>query len=393
MRESRLPAGGTNLFQEIKAVTTEAEKKGIKPLKLSIGQPVGPALWSARKKASNAIKSREEVMHEYQDNGSPGVPDFAKKFAQYHVKVLFPKGEVDFLPIPGIKPMLGLIILACGSYLKPIKVATMTFPGYPTPEDWCRYLRVPAQELPLTPANSFRFSIEDIDPDIDLLMLNYGGHNPSGQTVNREWWKKLCDFCSQENIRVFDDEAYLCHNPNPEENCSLAEVAINYPKLSWMVAYSASKLISNGTGWRVGAIVGSPDFVGDLRTIKGNTDSGFVAAMAAGVLSTIENDQEGIDRCVKAYATKRQILITLLQEYGMKLVVKPKSTFYTLWQTPKEAFGEEVEDSRDFNFTMIKNTGLIGVHFRPYIRYSIVGDIPGMTEDIRAAFRAAKVSY
>jgi len=393
VRESRLPAGGVNLFQEIKAVTTEAEKEGIKPLKLSIGQPVGPALWSARKKASNAIRSREEVMHEYQDNGSPGVPGFAKKFAQYHVKVPFPETEVDFLPIPGIKSMLGLILLACGCYLKPIKVATMTFPGYPTPRDWCQYLRVPVQELPLTPANSFCFSIEDIDPDTDLLMLNYGGHNPSGQTVSRQWWKEVCDFCSQENIRVFDDEAYLCHNPNSEENCSLAEVALNYPKLSWMVAYSASKLISNGTGWRVGAIVGSSDFVGDLRTIKGNSDSGFVAAMAAGVLNTIENDQEGIDRCVKAYATKRQILIPLLQEQGMKLVVEPKSTFYTLWQTPKEAFGREVENSRDFNFTMIKNTGLVGVHFGPYIRYSVVADIPGMKEDIKAAFRAAKVSY
>ena len=56
-----------------------------------------------------------ESMHEYQDNGSIGVPDFARRFVDGHLDGSLDGADVDYLPIPGIKPMLGLIPLACGS--------------------------------------------------------------------------------------------------------------------------------------------------------------------------------------------------------------------------------------------------------------------------------------
>lgn len=74
MRESRLPKGGMNLFQTIKAKRAEAAAKGIKIINLSIGQPEGPALESARIAAAEAVMSDAESMHEYQDNGSPRCP-------------------------------------------------------------------------------------------------------------------------------------------------------------------------------------------------------------------------------------------------------------------------------------------------------------------------------
>ncbi len=142
MRTSRLSSGGTNLFQAIKAKCTEAEATGKTLYRLSIGQPKGPALLSARKAAAEAVMSEQESMHEYQDNGSPGVPNFAKRFVQAHLKRNLDGANVDFLPIPGIKPMLGLIPLACGAAQKRIRVGTTTKPGYPTPADWCGYLGV-----------------------------------------------------------------------------------------------------------------------------------------------------------------------------------------------------------------------------------------------------------
>ncbi|MDP6689064.1 MAG: hypothetical protein QF384_06180, partial [Alphaproteobacteria bacterium] len=45
-------------------------------------------------------------------------------------------------------------------------------------------------------------------------------------------------------------------------------------------AFTAAKLIGNGTGWHVGAMVGSADFIADMKEVKGKTDAGFVAAMA-----------------------------------------------------------------------------------------------------------------
>jgi len=65
LRNSLLPGGGVNLFQGIKAKCRAAEASGLKLYRLSIGQPAGPALLSARKAASEAVMSELESMHEY----------------------------------------------------------------------------------------------------------------------------------------------------------------------------------------------------------------------------------------------------------------------------------------------------------------------------------------
>ena len=390
MKESRLPQGGANLFQEIKAVSKKAEDSGQKLIKLSIGQPSGPALKSARVAAAEAVLREEESMHEYQDNGSPGVLNFAKRFVAGHV--LIPgDANVDYLPIPGIKPMLGLIPMACGKDLR--VVATTTNPGYPTPRDWCHYLDKLVAEPTLKPSNNFLFDCEELkSPLPGLVMTNYP-HNPSGAVATKEWWEKLCAFCEEHEIRLFNDAAYsaLVYD---SEACCLSSVALNFPNLSWVEAFSASKLIGNGTGWRVGAMIGSPDFIGDIKTIKGNTDSGFVAPMAVGVLNTIEHDTQGITEVAEKYRSRLQLLIEILSTAGMKLATEPKAGFFSLWQAPKYAFGREMKDARDFNFTMIEETGVVGVHFGKYIRYAVASaDIDSVSDELIAAFARAEIKY
>ena len=46
MRGSRLPSGGVNVLQEVRAKRQEAAGKGLELLDLSIGEPKGPALQS-----------------------------------------------------------------------------------------------------------------------------------------------------------------------------------------------------------------------------------------------------------------------------------------------------------------------------------------------------------
>ena len=139
MRESRLPAGGENVLQTIRGKRNAAEAAGKKLLDLSIGEPKGAALLSAREAAAAAVMSEDEAMHTYQYNASPGVPNFAQRFVKVHVKRVFEESEVDYLAIPGIKPMLGLVPLACGCAHQQLTVATTTSPGYPIPADWCGY--------------------------------------------------------------------------------------------------------------------------------------------------------------------------------------------------------------------------------------------------------------
>ncbi|MGB8829941.1 MAG: aminotransferase class I/II-fold pyridoxal phosphate-dependent enzyme, partial [Dehalococcoidales bacterium] len=386
-----LPAGGVNLFQGIKAKTREAEASGQKIYRLSIGQPAGPALLSARKAAAEAVMSDKESMHEYQDNGSPGIPDFARRFVQAHFEFSLTGKDVEYLPTPGNKPMLGLVQLACGAAQGKFIIGTTDKPGYPTPADWSKYLRLKQYSLPLNVENKFRFKATDIKKNTRLLMVNYP-HNPTGQIATREWWQEICAVCEQNDIRIFNDNPYyiLSHK---KESCTLTEVAADFKALSWAEAFSASKVISNGTGWRIGAIVGSPDFVADIATIKGNTDSGFVAPMAVGVLNAMENDKANVAACRETYKRRIKILSDILVKNGMRPAIEPGAGFFTLWQRPDKAFGQEIKDAGHFNYLMIEKTGVVGVHFEPYMRYSVTGDIEGMAEVIQKAFAQAKIGY
>ncbi|MDA1099347.1 MAG: aminotransferase class I/II-fold pyridoxal phosphate-dependent enzyme [Proteobacteria bacterium] len=396
MRRSRLPAGGANIFQKIRGKRAEAAARGQKLLDLSIGEPKGPALPSARQAASAAVLSEAESMHAYQYNDSPAVPDFARRFVRAHLDAALPSdqsaGGLDYLPIPGIKPILGLLPLACGCAGGPVSVATMTKPGYPTPADWCAYhVNVRHYPLALNAQNGFRFGIADIAPGTDLIMLNYP-HNPSGQIAEAAWLRELCQYCATHDIRLFNDAAYIALS-HTADSASLSEIAIAYPDLSWAEAFTAAKLIGNGTGWHVGAMVGSADFIADMKEVKGKTDAGFVAPMAAGVLAALETDQAGIAQCRALYQQRLALLATLLTECGMRLAIQPRAGFFTLWETPKEAFGEAMASAEQFNFTMIEKTGVIGVHFGDFLRYAVCADVTAMQGELKAAFDTAAVSY
>lgn len=392
MRRTRLGQGGENVLQTIRAKRAEAQARGMTLIDLSIGEPKGAALLSARQAAAAAVMSDEEVMHAYQYNTSPGVPDFAQRFIQAHVPSALPRDEVDYLPIPGIKPILGLVPLACGCAEQRLTVATTTSPGYPIPADWCGYHPLVSHyALPLHSDNAFRFAPDDIAPGTNLIMMNYP-HNPSGQVATRQWLRQLCEVCSRRDIRLFNDAAYAVLSYSPD-SVTLTELAPEYPALSWVEAFTAAKVIGNGTGWHVGAMIGSPDFIADLKVVKGKTDTGFVAPMAAGVVATVEHDQAGIARYRAMYRERLRLLIELLKRQGMQLALEPAAGFFTLWRIPSRAFGKRVESAEHFNFTMIDETGVAGVHFPGYVRYAVCADIATLAPAIEEAFKKAQVSY
>ncbi len=392
MRISRLPPGSGNVLQTVREKRAEAEAAGIALLDLSIGEPKGPALLSARKAAAQAVMSDSQAMHAYQYNASPGVPDFAPRFVKAHTTRQLDSLEIDYVPIPGIKSLLGLVPLACGCAQQDVMVATTTRPGYPIPADWCDYHpRVTHQALPLNTGNQFRFSPAEIQPGTDLIMMNYP-HNPSGQVATGSWLRELCRFCSDENIRLFNDAAYcvLSHTP---DSSTLTEVAPDFPDLSWAEGFTAAKLIGNGTGWHVGAMVGSPDFIGDIKEVKGKTDAGFVAPMAAGVVVAFEQDQAGIAGYREIYRSRLDLLISILTARGMQLALKPQAGFFTLWLTPSRAFGRRVDSAEHFNMMMIEETGVVGVHFPGYVRYAVCADIEAKRRQLDDAFGKAQVRY
>jgi len=402
-RKSLLLPAGENLFQRVKKQSLAAQQAGIELIKLSIGQPSGPAIEEACSATAIAVMSREENMHEYQDNDCPGVPNFAKRFVQAHVKtdLKLLDGTVEYLPIPGIKPMLHVLVEALGTWEsgRTARVFTMTKPGYPTPADACKPIKgIKQVHLPMDPACGFLFNIHDAEiqalgelAEGDMIMLNFP-HNPTGIVATDLFLPYLCAYCAKKGVRIFNDAAYsiLSHTHNA---ATLTDVASRFPCLNWIEAFSASKA-GNFTGWRVGAMVGSPEFIGDIKRIKGNTDSGFTAFSAAGILHLFENHRDKIEAVRELYDSRIKLVIRNLIDCGMRLAVEPEAGFFLLFNCPKKAFGQEINDAEQFNALMIQNTGIVGVPFGKWIRYAIcAADVHALRDEIRRAFEKAEVSY
>lgn len=418
-RRSLLPEATGNKFQKIKAQTAEAQRKNpdLKIIKLSIGQPEGPAIIEARVAAAIAILSDKESMHEYQDNGMPGCPDFAPRFVQCHVKTKLadlPPGSVDYLTVPGIKPSIDVVLKALGSWTGKRKtsrqtslVGTMTEPGYPTPADQGAMIKgIEHFHLPAIAEKGFLFDPSDIEATVaekfpghtlgegDVIMLNFP-LNPAGIIATREWLEKLCAYCQGLGIRLVNDAAYSML-VNSERAVTLTDVAVNFPGLNWAELFSASKA-GNNTGWRIAAIVGSPEFMGDIKRINGNMNSGPVAPLAIGVLELFEKYPHKIAEYRYLYNRRLELLRQTLHAKGMQIAVHPDAGFFLLYNTPKQAFGQPVKDAEDFNALMIEKTGVVGVPFgqsNQWIRFAIcAADVFALIDEIREAFEKADVSY
>ena len=349
----RLPATGENLFQRIKRIRNDYETRTGKPsINLSVGEPDGVPTVLTRSAAATACMSGERSMHVYQDNGEP--KGFSRSLLSLSVPdSVLDRDDVATLALPGIKPMIGLLPLACGANREDsgaVEVAGTTKPGYPVIRTWSEYIGVPYRDWPLYVKHSFQPQLSDQPFDLAntgvsrLVLFNYP-NNPTGATMSADGWRTICAWARENGIRLVNDAAYagLVHG----EHVTLSEIAVEYDGLEWMELYSASKS-HNATGWRVGAAVGHRDFIADLAMIKGNTDSGFAAMMAVGVMRATESDREGLDGIRETYRKRIDILTGLLSPH-LKLATNPEAGFFTFWHAPAKALGTTFDTADAYN--------------------------------------------
>ena len=118
---------------------------------------------------------------------------------------------------------------------------------------------------------------------------------------------------------------------------TLASVAKDYPELEWLELYSVSKSY-NDPGARLGALVGSKDFVEDFTLVKGNTDSGPVPGVMAAYGEFLSDPRGGapaLDEIRGLYEKRLAYLIPRLKAAGLKPACATEAGFFTLWHAPE----------------------------------------------------------
>lgn len=394
-----VPAAGINLFLMIYGFLREyQEKTGRPPLNLSLGNPDGiPPLLLRGLQAKYAADSGFEY-HTYAEDKN--LNHFVEGMVLLHAGILpstYP--HLRALPTAGIKTATALIPLACGLSRR-AKRADFTvasnLPAYDMIGTWSQsYLGGKRVVWPVMASDGMRPQLKRLKKalsaarvkKLDLVFTILPG-NPAAIGGSVAGWKELIEFCVQSGARLVNDAAYAGLAAKGT-HATLASVAKDYPKLEWMELYSVSKSFSD-PGARLGALIGSRDFVDDYALIKGNTDSGPVPAVMAGYgefLADQATAQNALDQIRGLYERRLRYLIPKLTEAGLLPACKTEAGFFTLWKVPKSAFGRALP-ARDrhlaFNRAVIEETGIVGVHFlgqdekgrpEPLIRYAVCSDV------------------
>ena len=397
----RLPAAGINLFQLIYVLIREyKEKTGKEPLNLSLGNPDGVPPEDLRRLKAKYAADPGYDYHTYAEDRN--LHGFAEGMVRVHGGIeLSEHPHLRALPIAGIKSAGSMIPLACGLHLPDagrraeFRVAS-NLPAYDVIGTWSApYLGAKRTVWPLVTADNMRLNLSRLKDALrrdgasraDLVYVVRPG-NPAAVGASESDWRELAKYCVETGARLVNDGAYAgltaagTHSP-------LARVANSFPELEWLELFSVSKSY-NDPGARLGVAVGSRDFVEDLTLVKGNTDSGPVPGVMAAYgefLSDGARARAALDEIRTLYERRLAYLVPKLKAAGLKPACATEAGFFTLWKTPRSAFGRELpaENRHEaFNRAVISETGIVGVHFNgqdeagkpePLIRYAVCADV------------------
>ncbi|MBL4632961.1 MAG: aminotransferase class I/II-fold pyridoxal phosphate-dependent enzyme [Kofleriaceae bacterium] len=424
----KIPASGINLFQLIYILRNEYEEKtGKKALNLSLGNPDGIPPESIRKLQAKYAADPGYSYHTYAEDNN--LHCFAEGMVELHGGItLSDHDHLAIVPIAGIKTAGAIMPLACGMHL-PNRDQRDSFsivsnlPAYDVIGTWNDSYLGAAERIvwPLASEDDMRLNMSRLKSAlsdkklerVDLIYVIRPG-NPAAVGASESEWRELCQFCQDNDIRLVNDGAYagLCE---PGSHVSLAQVACQFTGLDWIEMYSVSKSYSD-PGARLGAIVGSKDFVADFILIKGNTDSGPAPSIMAAYgefFEDRENAKSELDAQRAIYRKRLDYIIGKIKETGLRPACETSAGFFTLWRVPKKAFGVILaEDPRTkdypsheaFNRLVIEETGVVGVHFRgpgadgkgeALIRYAVCDDVlaPAFQKQFEAGFSRMNPEY
>jgi LL-diaminopimelate aminotransferase len=342
----RIEALKPYLFVEINKKIAEKKARGEEVVSFAIGDPDMPTPPHIVNRLCQA--AQDPANHRYPD--SEGLPELHQAIAAWYKRrfnvTLDPATEV--LPLIGSKEGIGHIALC---FIDPGDTALVPDPAYPVYAIGTQLAGGRPYYLSLKAENGFLPKLNGIQDFIlkktKVLWLNYP-NNPTGAVAELDFFNQAAEFARKNNILVCHDGPY-------------SEVAFDgYQPVSFMQAegaketgvefHSLSKSY-NMTGWRIGMVVGNPDAIGALRTLKSNLDSGIPQAIQYMAIEALNGPQDCVAEHNAIYQRRRDLICEVLTRIGLEVTV-PKASLY-IWAKVPEGY-----NSVDFTADLLDQAGV-----------------------------------
>lgn len=247
-------------------------------------------------------------------------------------------------------------------------LVVVTEPGYPVQERGALFAGGRVLQVPLLERNAFLPDLDAIGPEswrrIAVFWVNYP-NNPTGAVAPLSFFERLAALAVEHDFLLASDEAYTelyFGEPPPS--------ALQLPSRRNVAVFNTLSKRSSMTGYRSGFVAGDPELIGALRAFRptvGTAPQEFVqhAAIAAW------GDEGHVERMRDAYRRKREILLEVLRETGIR-VAGSEATMYLWLEVPGGG------SSADFAAGLLEHGVVVapGAFFGPagegYVRIALV---------------------
>ncbi|MBW2334329.1 MAG: aminotransferase class I/II-fold pyridoxal phosphate-dependent enzyme, partial [Deltaproteobacteria bacterium] len=219
-------------------------------------------------------------------------------------------------------------------------------------------------------------------PRPKMLIISYP-HNPTTNIVDREFFEKIVEFCTDHEIMVIHDFAYAdlvfdgYKPPSFLQIPGAKEVGVEF--------YSLTKSFSM-PGWRVGFCIGNSKMIAALRRIKSYLDYGIFQPIQISSIIALKGQYDCVSEMAKVYQQRRNTLINGLERIGWK-IEKPKATMF-VWAKIPDSLTKM--GSLEFSKLLIREAKVavspgigFGQYGEGYIRFALVENNHRINQAIR----------
>ena len=233
------------------------------------------------------------------------------------------------------------------------------------------------------------YTCQHLFPKPKLVIVNFP-HNPSGTTIEQDFYVDLVKLAKEHNLLVISDFAYadICFDgymaPSFLSTPGAKDVGVEMTTMS--KGFSMA-------GWRIGFCCGNSEMVRALATIKGYYDYGIFQASQIAAIVAMRHCESAVEQIAKEYESRRNVLCDGLQRLGWD-IQKPKAGMF-VWAKIPEPWNEM--GSIDFSMKLLDEGGVavspgrgFGEEGEGYLRLAIVENEHRLRQAIRQIGRCLK---
>lgn len=369
-----------SIFGDLKKAANAQLNKGASLIDLSLGSPDLPPAQFLRDKMSELSASKESYGYTL-----TGIQQFNDAVARYYERVKGVKLQPETEVLQTMGSQEGLVHLPT-AFCNPGDIVLTTNPAYVAYDAGIFLAGATPYYMPLLKENNYLPDLDAVPADVaekaKLLILNLPG-NPVPASPSIEYFNKVIAFAKKYNIIVLHDAAYSEFYFKGDKPLSFlqAEGAMEVG----MEINSLSKSFSLA-GTRIAYIVGNPQCIAILKSLKSNLDFGIFEPIQKVAALALDHAEEITANLRTVFAERHHVLSDGLRELGWDVADSDGGMF--VWAK----FPYDLT-SNEFAFKLIEQAGVVtvpgtafGTAGEGYLRLALVQDV----ETLKAALERIK---